>query len=169
MTTLLFNSALDDRFKHGEITSRVGLSEPANLYTKDTNLLDVYKELCEKNGGHFDCVLVDEAQFLSKEQVYQLTNICDLYKVPVLCYGLRTDFQGELFEGSQSLLAWADKLIELKAVCYCGKKATHVIRIDKDGNALSQGEKVQIGSESSYESVCRYHYKERLGLIVSAI
>ncbi|MGL4678250.1 MAG: thymidine kinase, partial [Plesiomonas shigelloides] len=106
-----------------------------------------------------DCVLIDECQFLSREQVEQLTDVVDRLDIPVLCYGLRTDFQGELFLGSKYLLAWADKLVELKTICYCGRKANMVLRLNADGVAMRDGEQVQIGGNESYVSVCRKHYK----------
>lgn len=110
----------------------------------------------------YHCVLVDESQFLTKEQVYQLTEVVDKLRVPVLCYGLRTDFQGELFEGSRHLLAWADKLVELKTICHCGRKANMVIRTDEHGNPIAEGDQVAIGGNDKYVSVCRIHYKEAL-------
>ena len=108
------------------------------------------------------CILVDEAQFLSKEQVKQLTFVVDVLSIPVLCYGLKTDFQGELFIGSQYLLAWSDKLVELKTICHCGRKAHMVVRLDEDGKVLKEGEQVEIGGNESYESVCRIHFREHL-------
>ena len=109
------------------------------------------------------CVLVDEAQFLTKQQVYQLSDVVDKLKIPVLCYGLRTDFQAELFEGSKYLLAWADQLEELKTICYCGRKANFVLRLNEQGEVIKEGEQIQIGGNDSYLSVCRYHYKEKCG------
>jgi thymidine kinase len=109
------------------------------------------------------CILIDEAQFLSKAQVYQLTQVVDHLRLPVLTYGLRTDFQGELFEGSQYLLAWAEELIEIKTICFCGSKATMNARIDKDGRALNQGAQIEIGGNERYMSLCRKHYNQAKG------
>ena len=111
-----------------------------------------------------NCVLVDEAQFLTRDQVIQLGNVVDRLEIPVLCYGLRTDFLGELFEGSRSLLAWADELREIKTVCHCGKKAIMTVRLNEEGKPLQAGEQIQIGGNESYVSMCRRHFKSSLGL-----
>ncbi|EEE8430222.1 thymidine kinase, partial [Salmonella enterica subsp. enterica serovar Enteritidis] len=108
------------------------------------------------------CVLVDESQFLTRQQVYQLSEVVDKLDIPVLCYGLRTDFRGELFVGSQYLLAWSDKLVELKTICFCGRKASMVLRLDQDGRPYNEGEQVVIGGNERYVSVCRKHYKDAL-------
>ena len=124
-------------------------------------MFDAIQKLNEEEKRH--CVLIDECQFLSKEQVYQLTEVVDKLHIPVLCYGLRTDFLGELFEGSRYLLSWADKLVELKTICHCGRKANMVIRTDEHGVAIAEGDQVAIGGNDQYVSACRLHYKEALG------
>lgn len=161
MNTLVYTAAIDDRYGLGKVTSRIGISQQANLFSETTNLFDEIKSTSEQNPLH--CILVDEAQFLTKQQVYQLTDVVDHLKIPVLCYGLRTDFQAELFEGSQYLLAWADELEELKTICHCGKKAHFVIRMNEKGEAVCDGDQIQIGGNDTYLSVCRKHYKEKLG------
>lgn len=161
MNTLVYTAAIDDRYGLGKVTSRIGISQQANLFSETTNLFDEIKLASEQNPLH--CILVDEAQFLTKQQVYQLTDVVDDLKIPVLCYGLRTDFQAELFEGSQYLLAWADELEELKTICHCGKKAHFVIRMNEKGEAVCDGDQIQIGGNDTYLSVCRKHYKEKLG------
>ena len=157
MNTMLFTAALDDRFGKGKISSRLGIDAEANLYSDDTNLLMcAVSSIC--NGTDLDCVLVDECQFLTKDQVSQLVEIVDQLNIPVLCYGLRTDFLGEPFEGSKYLMAWADKMVELKTVCHCGRKATMVLRVDEEGHAVKQGNQVEIGDNDRYVSVCRHHF-----------
>ncbi|MCA0404503.1 MAG: thymidine kinase [Proteobacteria bacterium] len=157
MQTLLFTPAIDNRFKRGMICSRIGLAEEANIFDAKTNIYDVVK-LSLKNAA-YACILIDEAQFLTKEQVYQLTEITDKLHIPVLSYGLRTDFLGELFEGSQYLLALADELVEIKTICHCGRKAIMNMRINEKGEAVRQGEQVLIGGNDNYVSVCRIHFK----------
>lgn len=162
MTTLVYTAAIDDRYGVGKVSSRIGISQEALLFDKESNL---YREISEyhiRQPRH--CILIDEAQFLTKDQVYQLTEVVDKLKIPVLCYGLRTDFQAELFEGSRYLLAWADQLEELKTICYCGKKANFVVRLNAEGEAVKDGDQIQIGGNDSYLSVCRKHYKEKLGI-----
>ncbi|KAA8670199.1 thymidine kinase [Vibrio gigantis] len=161
MTPVIFTAALDDRYGIGKVSSRIGLQSEAQLFKNDTNLFEAIQELNEQEKRH--CVLIDECQFLSKEQVYQLTEVVDKLHIPVLCYGLRTDFLGELFEGSRYLLSWADKLVELKTICHCGRKANMVIRTDEHGVAIAEGDQVAIGGNDKYVSVCRLHYKEALG------
>ncbi len=129
MTPVIFTAALDDRYGIGKVSSRIGLQSEAQLFKSGTNMFDMIQKLNEEEKRH--CVLIDECQFLSKEQVYQLTEVVDKLHIPVLCYGLRTDFLGELFEGSRYLLSWADKLVELKTICHCGRKANMVIRTDE--------------------------------------
>lgn len=153
MKTRLLTAKLDTRFEKGKIASRLGLSESADLFNADTDMAKWFHQM-EKP----DCIFVDEAQFLTRTQVDALAQLVDTEHVPVLCYGIRTDFQGELFEGSARLLAIADKLTELKTVCHCGRKATMVLRTDENGNACTRGEQVQIGGNERYVSVCRAHY-----------
>ena len=160
MSTFLLTPAFDHRYEKGRITSRIGLSEEAYLYDHETDLLSSFQTAHAATTCH--CVLVDEAQFLTKSQVWQLTEIADEMNVPVLCYGIRTDFQGELFSGSQWLLAWADTLTELKTICSCGRKATMVARIDHDGNILREGSQIEIGGNERYLSLCRRHFKQRI-------
>lgn len=154
----IFTAALDDRYGIGKVTSRIGLQSNAHLFNPQTNLWQTIQE--RHNNKKIDCLLIDEAQFLDKQQVMDLTRIVDQLKIPVLAYGLRTDFLGETFEGSHYLLAWADKLEELKTVCFCGRKANFVVRRDEQGNPVTQGEQVQVGGNDSYESMCRRHFSE---------
>ncbi len=154
MQTLILSSSIDDRFGRGLVKSRIGIESPSIVFNQTENIY----ELVSKHDP-VDCVLVDEVQFLSKAQVYQLTEIVDKMDIPVLAYGLRTDFQGELFEGSQYLLAWADELRELKTICHTGKKATMVVRIDDEGKAIKSGAQIQIGGNERYVSVSRAEYK----------
>ncbi|CAN5387395.1 thymidine kinase [soil metagenome] len=152
MATMLFTAAIDDRAKPGRIASRIGLEEKATPFDVTTDL----RSLVAANP--VSCVLVDEAQFLTRAQVLQLARICDELKIPVLAYGLRTDFRGELFEGSAALLGLADNLFELKAICHCGRKATMNLRVDNDGNAVSQGDQTEIGGNDRYVALCRRHF-----------
>tara|TARA_A100001015_G_scaffold118507_1_gene131417 strand:+ start:173 stop:760 length:588 start_codon:yes stop_codon:yes gene_type:complete len=162
MTTLLLKPLIDDREGLNVIRSRVGLEAEAKNFEKDENLLQTVEAQHKKKS--LNCVLVDEAQFLTRDQVIQLGNVVDLLEIPVLCYGLRTDFLGELFEGSRSLLAWADELREIKTVCHCGKKAIMTVRLNEKGKPLLAGEQIQIGGNESYVSMCRRHFKSSLGL-----
>jgi thymidine kinase len=155
---LLFTPALDDRHRVGVITSRIGLESPAIAFEPRDDLFERVQQALEQ--GNIHCVLVDEAQFLNRAQVYQLTDVVDRLNIPVLCFGLRTDFQGELFEGSRYLLAWADRLEELKTICHTGKKATMVVRVDDNGYALREGSQVEIGGNERYVSVSRKEFKE---------
>ena len=157
MHTLLLTAALDDRFGKGKVASRIGLEQEADLFDDGINL---FQHIIRRNAEQsINCVLVDEAQFLSKRQVWQLSEVSDQLNIPVLCYGIRTDFQGELFAGSQWLLAWADELHELKTICHCGKKANMVVRVDEDGQVISEGSQVEIGGNDRYVSLCRRHFK----------
>lgn len=158
MRVLLLTALIDDRFEAGKIASRIGISAEASLFNKNTNLMQLIKE--ETDSQKLNCILIDEAQFLTKEQVYDLSEVVDTLHIPVLAFGIRTDFKGELFEGSQSLLAWSDKLIELKTVCHCGSKATMVIRLNEQGIPVKEGAQVEIGGNDRYLSVCRKHFKE---------
>jgi thymidine kinase len=160
MQTMLWTAAVDERAGAGIIGSRIGLEAGANRFADDTNLFDgVVKELIKRK---LDCILVDEAQFLSRDHVLQLCRISDELKIPVLCYGLRTDFLGNLFPGSAALLALADALIELKAVCECGRKATMNLRIDGDGHAVAAGVQTEVGGSDRYVALCRKHFFGRL-------
>jgi thymidine kinase len=158
MHTLVLTPALDDRQGPGKVRSRIGLETDAHRFHAGDNLLAVTR--AEHAHAPLACVLVDEAQFLSRAQVQQLADVADTLRIPILCYGLRTDFQGNLFEGSQWLLAWADNLIELKTICHCGRKATMVLRLGADGKPVREGEQVEIGGNERYVSVCRRHFKE---------
>lgn len=157
MNTLILSPAFDNRFGVGKVASRIGIESPSIIFSEKENLLRLINKYSDERKIH--CVLVDEAQFLSREQVYQLTEIVDQLNIPVLAYGLRTDFQGELFTGSQYLLAWADHLKELKTICHSGKKATMVVRVDENGHAVKAGAQVEIGGNDRYISVSRAEYK----------
>lgn len=157
MNTLILAPDFDDRYGVGKVTSRIGLESQATIFRGEDDLYKLIKAKVDDAGLH--CVLIDEAQFLSKEQVFQLGEVTDELNIPVLAYGLRTDFQGEPFPGSKYLLAWADNIKELKAICFCGGKATMVIRLDQDGNAITQGSQVEIGGNDRYVSMCRKHFK----------
>jgi thymidine kinase len=137
MNTLVLAPQFDDRYGPGRVTSRIGIETEATTFTNGTDIYDVVAAATSDEVLH--CVLIDEAQFLTRDQVFQLSEVTDKLGVPVLCYGLRTDFQGEPFEGSKYLLAWADSLKELKAICHCGTKATMVLRMDENGNAVTEG------------------------------
>ncbi|MCR9292807.1 MAG: thymidine kinase [bacterium] len=158
MHTLILHPEVDNRFGSGKVTSRIGIEAEALTFNTADNLLQlVTRELASQP---LHCVLVDEAQFLTKQQVRQLSDVCDRLDIPVLAYGLRTDFQGNLFEGSQQLMAWSDCLSEVKTICHCGRKATMVLRIDSQGRAIKEGHQVQIGGNDRYLSVCRKHFKQ---------
>ncbi|MGL1919465.1 MAG: thymidine kinase [Hyphomicrobiales bacterium] len=159
MNVELYTAAFDDRAGVGNIASRIGLDSKAKTYDADTNLFEDMK--AQQEGEKIDCILVDEAQFLSETQVWQLANVADELKIPVMCYGLRTDFQGKLFPGSAVLLAIADNLREIKTICWCGRKASMVLRLDGNGVPIVEGEQVVIGGQESYESVCRRHWVEK--------
>lgn len=160
MTTMLWTSAIDERAGKGRISSRIGLSAEANMFAEGTAIIPVVmRELKE---SLIDCLLVDEAQFLSQRQVLELAEIADGLDIPVLCYGLRTDFQGRLFPGSAALLALADKLVEMKAICECGAKATMNLRVTEDGRAVKEGAQTEIGGNDRYVALCRKHFFERL-------
>ncbi len=158
MTTRLFTAAIDDRAGTGIIASRIGLTAEADVFAPDT---DLYTAIAGAD-DRAHCVLVDEAQFLTRDQVWQLARVADELGIPVLCYGLRTDFLGNLFPGSQWLLAIADTLTELKAVCDCGRKATMNLRIDEEGRAIVSGEQTEIGGNDRYIALCRRHFTAAL-------
>ena len=157
MSTLILSPAFDNRYGVGKVTSRIGIESPSIIFSEKENIFNLTKNILKDRD--VNCVLVDEAQFLNKNQVYQLTEIVDQLNIPVLAYGLRTDFQGELFTGSQYLLAWADHLKELKTICHSGKKATMVVRVDEQGRAVKSGKQVEIGGNDRYISVSRAEYK----------
>jgi len=155
----IYTSNLDSRFGTGEIISRIGLRFKSNIFDTKT---DIYNEIINKKiNKKIDCVLIDEAQFLTKDQVSQLGRIVDLLDIPVLTFGIRTDFKGNLFEGSKYLLAWADNLKEIKTVCHCGRKATMVLRLNEDGQIVEDGSQIDIGGEEKYVSVCRKHFYDK--------
>ena len=159
MSTILFTSAKDERYGKNEIVSRIGIKAPATYFFENTNIFeDVLKESQENNTN---CVLIDEAQFLSKDQVFQLGRIVDELNIPVLTFGIRTDFKGELFEGSQYLLAWSDNIKEIKTVCHCGGKATMVVRINANGAVVSEGSQIEVGGNESYIPLCRKHFNSK--------
>ncbi len=160
MNTIVFTPEFDDRFGVGKVASRIGLSADAVTFNQNTDLLQSVREKQKQQELH--CVLVDEAQFLTTLQVRQLSDVCDVLSIPVLAYGLRTDFQGNLFEGSMQLLAWADTLVEIKTICHCGRKATMVLRVDANGNPMREGNQIQIGGNDRYITVCRQHFKQGL-------
>ncbi len=162
MRTLLYTSGLyatgDGR--SGLIESRIGISAPADLFSSTDDLFDRVRE--ETQSGKVDCVLVDEAQFLTEDQVWQLARVADRLGIPVMAFGLRVDFQGRLFPGSQALLAIADNLREIRTICYCGAKATMVVRKDEQGRVITEGSQVSI-EKSIYVSLCRRHWEEETG------
>ena len=159
MSTMLWTAELDTR-SEGMVRSRIGLETGAHLYRPDSDLLAEIG--AAHNTAPLDCVLVDEAQFLTETQVWQLAAVSDELGIPVLCYGLRTDFQGALFPGSAALLGIADALVELKAVCHCGRKATMNLRVDGDGNPVKQGEQTEIGGNDRYLALCRKQFSAAL-------
>lgn len=159
MRAAILTPRLDHRAGSGTVASRIGLSAQAVSFERETDLEALIRADIAAE-GKLDCVLVDEAQFLSRAQVWQLSEVVDSLGIPVLCYGLRTDFRGELFEGSQYLLAWADELTEIKTICHTGKKATMTVRVDERGHALQEGPQVEIGGNERYVSVSRAEFKK---------
>jgi thymidine kinase len=155
MRTLLFTAKLDHRAS-GRIASRIGIGADSHHFDSQTDFWD----RCAESGAN--CIFIDEAQFLSKEQVRQIARVVDEANIPVMCYGLRTDFRGELFPGSAALLAWADTLAELKTICFCGRKATMVVRVAHDGRVERDGHQVEIGGNERYVSLCRRHFTESI-------
>ena len=158
MDTYLLTARLDDRVGKGQIGSRIGITADADMFTTDSDLFAMVE--ARRTEGPFVCILIDEAQFLSEDQVWQLARVVDDLKIPVMAYGLRVDFLGKLFPGSAALLALADEMREIRTICHCGKKATMVVRQDQDGNTLTAGEQVQIGGNETYVSLCRRHWRE---------
>jgi len=160
METMLWTAALDDRYDAGVITSRIGLQADAHKFTPGT---DLWAEVTAEHAARpIACLLLDEAQFLTREQVLQLARLADEANIPVVAYGLRTDFQAELFPGSAALLGIADTLVELKAVCECGRKATMNLRVDAAGNAVKEGAQTEIGGNDRYVALCRKHFMEKV-------
>ncbi|MDB4863675.1 MAG: thymidine kinase [Pirellulaceae bacterium] len=157
MQTLLLAPDIDNRDGENIVSSRIGLTAPATSFHTADNLYSLIQSIGSTQT--IDCIFIDEAQFLEKQQVKQLSDVTDELDIPVLCYGLRTDFQGNLFTGSEQLLAWADELTEIKTICHCGRKANMVLRIDADGNVIKQGAQIKIGGNDHYISVCRKCFK----------
>src|SRR5687767_1740753 len=160
MRTLLFTPAIDTRYGSGRIQSRIGLRSGAISLVASDNIFT--RVSAEHLSQPLACVLVDEVQFLSPDQIWQLADVADTLDIPVLCYGLRTDFQGKLFPGSATLLGIADDLTELKTICHCGRKATMNLRVDQNGRAIREGEQVEIGGNNRYVATCRRHFKDAL-------
>ncbi|MCB1361567.1 MAG: thymidine kinase [Rhodobacter sp.] len=161
MQTYLLTAQFDNRAGDGRIASRIGIGEAADTFAPDEDLFTKIETRLAQ--GPCACVFVDEAQFLSRDQVWQLARVVDDLGVPVMCYGLRVDFRGALFPGSSALLALADEMREVRTICHCGKKATMVIRQGPDGRALKEGAQVQIGGNETYVSLCRKHWREAVG------
>jgi len=161
METFLITAQLDNRAGQGRIASRIGIGEQADTFAPEEDLFA--KVAARLARGSVACIFLDEAQFLSKAQVWQLARVVDDLGVPVMCYGLRVDFRGELFPGSAALLALADEMREVRTICHCGKKATMVVRKGADGQALKDGAQVQIGGNETYVSLCRRHWREAMG------
>ena len=160
MKTMLFTAELDNRSKVGNISSRIGLSEKASTFNNDDNLFSSVEERLSTD--KISCVFVDEAQFLTEKQVWELSDVVEILNIPVMCFGLRTDFQGKLFEGSSTLLAISDELKEIKTICHCGKKANMVVRVDSNGKVLKEGAQIDIGGNEKYISLCRKHWKNEM-------
>ena len=160
MNTLILAPEFDDRYGVGKVKSRIGIEAEATTFSSRDDLFALVRDRHAEEALH--CVMIDEAQFLTREQVFQLGEITDKLNVPVLAYGLRTDFQGEPFEGSKYLLAWSDNLNELKAICHCGRKATMVVRFDANGEAVREGSQIEIGGNDRYVSMCRKHFRAKL-------
>ncbi len=160
MVPLLLTAALDDRAGPSRIASRIGIGAPAQTFTATTDLFASLAASVEAGPVH--CVFIDEAQFLTQAQVWDLARAVDDLHLPIMCYGLRVDFRGQLFPGSAALLALADEMREVRTICHCGKKATMVVRMGPDGVALKDGAQVQIGGNETYVSVCRLHWREAM-------
>jgi thymidine kinase len=161
MQTYLLTARLDGRAGAGRIASRIGIGAEADTFDAGSDMFALLS--ARKAGGPLACVFVDEAQFLTKAQVWQLARAVDDLGLPVMCYGLRVDFRGELFPGSAALLAWADEMREVRTICHCGKKATMVVRKGPDGRPLKDGAQVVIGGNETYRSLCRRHWREVMG------
>lgn len=158
MKARIYTASIDTRFGAGKVSSRIGLEAEASLFTQETDLFADIQDAHQTST--LSCVLIDESQFLTQKQVQQLCKVVDQLNIPVLAFGLRTDFLGETFEGSKYLLAWADKLVELKTICHCGRKANFVVRQDEHGNAARGGDQVEVGGNERYVSMCRKHFAE---------
>mgnify|MGYP001823244390 CR=1 FL=1 len=161
MQTYLLTAEIDGRAGQSTIASRIGIGAKADTYNPQSDLFEMLRR--KQKSGPVACVFIDEAQFLTKDQVWQLARAVDDLNLPVMCYGLRVDFRGELFPGSAALLALADEMREARTICFCGKKATMVVRQDDEGNALADGDQVQIGGNETYVSLCRKHWREAIG------
>lgn len=161
METLLLTASHDDRAGQGQISSRIGIDQKAEVFTPATDLFESVEKRLKSTT--LACVFIDEAQFLTPDQVWQLARAVDDLGVPIMCYGLRVDFQGKTFPGSAALLALADEMREVRTICFCGKKATMVVRQDEDGNVLTEGDQVQIGGNETYVSLCRKHWRDAVG------
>lgn len=159
MRTILFVPEIDTRFGKGKIASRIGLESSAISFNEHFDLYAA-TEVSANQSDKVKCVFIDEAQFLTKDQVWQLTQIVDRLHIPVLAYGLRTDFLGEPFEGSKYLLAWSEDIVEIKTICFCGRKAIMNLRLDGQGNPVRSGAQIEIGDNDRYMAVCRQHFKE---------
>jgi len=163
MNTMLFTSALDDRFGKNAITSRIGLKAEAHTFDDSTDMFSYIEHRAAAEGTN--CVFIDEAHFLSRAQVLELTRVADELGIPVLCFGLRTDFQAQLFEGSAALLALSDEMRELKTICDCGRKATMNLRVDERGEPVKEGAQTDIGGDDKYIALCRRHFMQKVGSI----
>ena len=161
METYHLTSSTDDRGTPGQIESRIGISSRADSFDPKTNLFDKIER--RLRSSRLACVFIDEAQFLTRRQVRQLARVADDLEVPVMCYGLRVDFRGRLFPGSAELLALADDLREIRTICFCGKKATMVVRQDSEGSVLTKGKQIHIGGNETYISLCRRHWRDAVG------
>ncbi|MDP2581607.1 thymidine kinase [Shimia thalassica] len=161
MQTYLLTANLDNRAGTGRIASRIGIGSEADTFVAENNLFEMIETRLD--AGPLACVFIDEAQFLTDDQVWQLARAVDDLGVPVMCYGLRVDFQGKLFPGSAALLALADEIREVRTICHCGKKATMVVRQDETGKPVQEGEQVQIGGNETYVSLCRRHWRQAMG------
>lgn len=159
MDTLLLVSAIDSRTRKGEIASRIGIAREAGIFDQGDDLFDLIGNQAAKR--KLACVFIDEAQWMAEAQIWQLARVVDELQLPVMCYGLRTDFQGKLFPGSRALLAIADDLREIRTICWCGSKATMVVRLDSDGNPVEEGDQIFVGGNESYVSLCRKHWSRR--------
>ena len=159
LKTFIFTPKVDAQHHQGKIHSRLGVQQKANVFDESFDFFTFFKD---KKNQKIACILVDEAQFLTEKQVWELSDVVEILNIPVMCFGLRTDFQGKLFEGSSSLLAIADELKEIKTICHCGKKANMVVRVDSNGKVLKEGAQLEIGGNEKYISLCRKHWKNEM-------